>query len=1801
MCNDGGPGSEFALCAVGTDCADCGPRYVMFSPSPPPALPPPPAPPRSPPLPPQYPPPSPKTPPPPSPSTPPPLPPAAPLLDQGECAVVYLKHDDPDTWAIVLFNHLNAGDSLKATDAAYLAGGCGETCFWASDGGCDDGGPGTEFFDCAYGTDCTDCGPRASGFAAGETHVTYTATTQVRAGSVLTSAQFTGWGNFLPAGGDEIIIYRGTLTAPTFLCGFCNRAVASPTGCSFNAIPGSSAMPAGVWNNFHSATFYGVYDQWIYDTRARSIGGQEAPTSGSRATLLAAISNRSNWYYNNVGVLALSTVIPTGGYTIGNLPPSAPPLLSPPLSPPPPSRPPPPPPPPSPPKPPPSPPAAPPPPPLMPGDCLFVAMRTDAPDNFGLLLLKTLGYSETLYVTDDTWTSVNGPFGNRPGDSHLTYRNGVSDVPPGTVLTAANFTGVLAASDLGDQLLAYVGNRTSNPTMLCGIDNTAEGWYVPNACSETCVWASDGDCDDGGPGTEYFGSCALGTDCADCGPRTAITPPTDRTYLPSTLVDGFSAFAPGPGIGHWDNLAYIGTNIGTRRVLRQAIMSRSNWTYSNVIGNVASNIPTYFEIIGDPPSAPPNPPSPPSPPSSPPPSPSSPPSPPNPPTPPPPAGPPVGATRIVCLNECSYASDGECHDGGPGAELAWCALGNDCSDCGPRTLPACDAGAGCGMCLMAETNCPTTTQAMLALPICANPYSVGAVILPPNGRCRGSGLCGTTTTLNNCDAYDVYRMVYRTMPSPPPLPPPPPSPSPPPPPPPSPPPPSPSPPPAGCMNSLALNYRPFAARDDGSCIIGGCTDSRFPQYNPSANFDNGACPPFIPGCKNSAAANYAPGATVDPYNSCFFAYPGCMDSTKFNYNPSANVNSGCTPKIFGCIDSRASNYNPGFNTAGPPDCIFLGCKNSLDTRYFPLATISDGSCPDKLGCTDPTALNYNAIYNVQLNNSCSYGGCMAVGDPNYNAKNTFQIPGSCASSGRRLEEEDAPGRRLQLSGCMDPAAMTYSATSTSHNQAACSYHVLGCTLSTALNFIATATPGNSEASSSCIARVEGCMSPTALNYLSIANVVSTAAAPTPTSQGFACVYQVSGCMDSNATTYMPSATVNVQSACAYSIPGCLVNTARNYNPSATVNVASMCIYDVYGCPNSAANNYVANANMPLPCTFTIPGCMSPAASNYDSLATQDNGSCVVYSPPPRPPPPKPPPGTPSPPSPPPRPPPPPPPVLPPPSPLPPKHPPPSPSPPSPPPSPPAHPPSPPPPFLPANYGAGLTAGNPKESTILIAVIAACASVFVLAVVFVAVYYMRTKKGKSAGRARTGVSKPTTELQALDAGGAKDKYKPIPMDQITYGDELGTGAFGVVYKCTFQATKCAIKKLHKKDERSDALAKALMAEFHVMNALRHPNVLLTLGVAEDSIEGSRGIVMELMEASLADVLQLAAFEQYATWKGSLYSIASDVSNGMAYIHFNNMLHRDLKPGNVLLDAQWVAKIADFGTVFEEVDVKKAGSDGGDIQGTPPYMAPEIVKMGTYDKPVDVWAFGCMLAHMASKRPPYSWLTHIETPKQLLQVIASGEYSPLELMLESESTPEKIKQLAKQCCHPGPIMRPTFEQISGLISAAIGDCEDPRPVARIKNKRPLRTSLADTGGSDRSSSKDDYRPSSMDQSYRDKFKNRSKSAGGLEKSYRADAASSPSVRGSSMTTAEQEEPKASLFQTFSDTLLTTFTPGKAGSGGFGAAPPTPPKAEEESPRVQPAAPAFLSTFGLGDTLMATFTQGGAKPPASEEVDV
>ena len=166
----------------------------------------------------------------------------------------------------------------------------------------------------------------------------YTAPTQRAPGTVLTLSNFVVAPGApvisLSVSGDELIVYRiglgQTRASPTFLCGLCSKS--AETGvtahpCGYDNIPGGiSSFPPGVWNYFHTVTplFAGQRSQWIYNSSATGLEGY-APTSGSRAQLLAAISTRTNWFYHSLFFIPIQNVVPAGGYRITNLPPSMPP------------------------------------------------------------------------------------------------------------------------------------------------------------------------------------------------------------------------------------------------------------------------------------------------------------------------------------------------------------------------------------------------------------------------------------------------------------------------------------------------------------------------------------------------------------------------------------------------------------------------------------------------------------------------------------------------------------------------------------------------------------------------------------------------------------------------------------------------------------------------------------------------------------------------------------------------------------------------------------------------------------------------------------------------------------------------------------------------------------------------------------------------------------------------------------------------------------------------------------------------------------------------------------------------------------------------------------------------------------------------------------------------------------------------------------------------------------------------------------------------------------------------------------
>ena len=116
----------------------------------------------------------------------------------------------------------------------------------------------------------------------------------------------------------------------------------------------------------------------------------------------------------------------------------------------------------------------------------------------------------------------------------------------------------------------------------------------------------------------------------------------------------------------------------------------------------------------------------------------------------------------------------------------------------------------------------------------------------------------------------------------------------------------------------------------------------------------------------------------------------------------------------------------------------------------------------------------------------------------------------------------------------------------------------------------------------------------------------------------------------------------------------------------------------------------------------------------------------------------------------------------------------------------------------------------------------------------------------------------------------------------------------------------------------------------------------------------------------------------------------------YLHDKKIIYRDLKPENLLMDADGYLKVVDFGFA------KRVEDRTWTVCGTPEYMAPEIITAHKYEPPVDVWAFGCIIAHVGTGKIPYEQL-NLQTRQQMLEVIRNGEVSPLELLLEPSSVP------------------------------------------------------------------------------------------------------------------------------------------------------------------------------------------------------
>jgi TPR repeat protein/serine/threonine protein kinase len=159
------------------------------------------------------------------------------------------------------------------------------------------------------------------------------------------------------------------------------------------------------------------------------------------------------------------------------------------------------------------------------------------------------------------------------------------------------------------------------------------------------------------------------------------------------------------------------------------------------------------------------------------------------------------------------------------------------------------------------------------------------------------------------------------------------------------------------------------------------------------------------------------------------------------------------------------------------------------------------------------------------------------------------------------------------------------------------------------------------------------------------------------------------------------------------------------------------------------------------------------------------------------------------------------------------------------------------------------------------------------------------------------------------------------------------------------------------------------EAYIMANCQHPAIVRLYGICTQ--RGQYGMVMEyLHKGSLYDVIHNT--EEKLPWNPVRWQIAMDIEKGLAYLHSKEILHRDLKSLNVLLDSHYHAKIGDFGLSRIKVSSQStATSTKGGGAGTTRWRAPEVFKRGVKpDKAQDIYSSGMVLWELASRQLPYA---------------------------------------------------------------------------------------------------------------------------------------------------------------------------------------------------------------------------------------
>lgn len=251
----------------------------------------------------------------------------------------------------------------------------------------------------------------------------------------------------------------------------------------------------------------------------------------------------------------------------------------------------------------------------------------------------------------------------------------------------------------------------------------------------------------------------------------------------------------------------------------------------------------------------------------------------------------------------------------------------------------------------------------------------------------------------------------------------------------------------------------------------------------------------------------------------------------------------------------------------------------------------------------------------------------------------------------------------------------------------------------------------------------------------------------------------------------------------------------------------------------------------------------------------------------------------------------------------------------------------------------------------------------------------------------GAAKVTKEVVNPNTGEKTKKVIKKGIKDFKFGDEIGDGAYSTVMLATSidSGKKYAVKVLNKEYLIKQKKVKYVNIEKNALQRVNNSNSIIKLYF---TFQDETSLYFLLEYAPNGDFLSL--LKKYGSLnEDAVRYYSAQIIDAIGYLHSKGIIHRDMKPENILLDSEWKVKLTDFGTakILERPSPTKRYdllTRSKSFVGTAEYVSPELLNDSYSDYRCDIWAFGCILFQMIAGKPPFKATNEYLTFQKVMKV-------------------------------------------------------------------------------------------------------------------------------------------------------------------------------------------------------------------------